>query len=206
MPWDAIQYVSSGITLVAFIAAIAAWIYRYRILQNERLIRTAPENERSALVERALEIFSIDTKQLSRQQQYDLALEQIRGRAARFRMTSIVVVIIAILAVGVTTFAIFRTPSALDDESQKKDEQLLQKLEGQILDAGSGESLPSAIVMLPEYNLTDTTDQSGRFEFQVLATHQARVSLKVMKKGYITRDLDPTIGVQFETIMMHREK
>ena len=68
----AITHVSSGITLAAFICAIAAWIYIARILEKENLIRQAPEAARSALIERTL--------------------QQIHQRAARFRLTAIVVI------------------------------------------------------------------------------------------------------------------
>jgi hypothetical protein len=110
--WRAITYVSSGITLAAFIFAVAAWIYRAKILEREHLIRQAPAANRAALIERTLEFFSIDTSELNRQQKYDLALQQIHQRAARFRVTAIVVIIIACLAAGVSVFALWRAPSA----------------------------------------------------------------------------------------------
>src|SRR5918911_1154592 len=110
--WEAIKYVSSGITLVAFIIAIAAWIYRTKILERERTIRLAPENERRVLVERTLEFFSIDTAGLSRQQKYNLAIKQIQARAARFRLVAFVIIIIAFLTTGVSIFAIWRVPES----------------------------------------------------------------------------------------------
>lgn len=106
--WKAIAYVSSGVTLVAFIIAVAASIYRNQILKTERVIRLAPEDARAGLVERALEFFSVDTGGLTRNQKYDLAIKQIHARATRFRTTATVVVMITFLAASVTTFAIWR--------------------------------------------------------------------------------------------------
>ena len=111
--WEAIKYVSSGITLVAFIIALTAWVYRTKILERERTIRLAPENERRDLVERTLEFFSIDTAGLSRQQKYNLAIKQIQERAARFRLVAFVIIIIAFLTTGVSIFAIWRVPEPL---------------------------------------------------------------------------------------------
>jgi hypothetical protein len=105
--WEAITYVTSGVTLAAFLAASAAWVYRNKLLQQERLIRTALESDRAALVSRALEFFAINTEKLTREQQFELALKQIHARASRFRITAIVVTIIALLAVSVALLAIY---------------------------------------------------------------------------------------------------
>jgi hypothetical protein len=111
MPWNTIAYVSSGITLVAFIVAAAAWVFRIKALRIERTIRLAPKSKRAALVEGALEFFNIDTRTLTREQKYDLALKQIHERAKRFRITAGVVVIVACLAAGISVFAIMRVPT-----------------------------------------------------------------------------------------------
>jgi hypothetical protein len=108
--WEAIAYVSSGVTLAAFIFALAAWIYRAKILEKERLIRSAPDSARSELIEHTLEFFSVDTSGLTRRQKYDLALHQIHARAARFRTTAIAIIIIALLAASVSAFAIWQSP------------------------------------------------------------------------------------------------
>jgi hypothetical protein len=47
VPWEAIKYVSSGVTLLAFIAAIILAIYRRSLLSRERLIELAPASERA---------------------------------------------------------------------------------------------------------------------------------------------------------------
>lgn len=62
--WTAIKYVGSAVTLVAFVAAVAAWLYRSRLLEKERLLRTVPEQERAALVERTLVLFKVDAERL----------------------------------------------------------------------------------------------------------------------------------------------
>ena len=80
--WTAIQFVSSGFTLAAFFVAVAAWAYRRKLLADSELIRTAPKEERKALVfAKYGKLFDIDTTKLTKQQSYDLAVEQIRTRA-----------------------------------------------------------------------------------------------------------------------------
>jgi len=106
--WDAIAYVTSGVTLAAFLAAVAAWVYRSKLRQRERLIRTAPDNVRANLVVAALEFFNVNTEKLTREQQFNLALQQIQSREVRFRTTAIVVTVIAVLTASVALFAIYR--------------------------------------------------------------------------------------------------
>lgn len=106
--WQAIGLVSSGITLVAFIVAVAAWVYRQHAVRDERLIKAAAEADRAKLVSDALEFFNVDTQKLTKDQRYEIAIEQIRARARRFLIACVVVVIVAFLAVGVATFAIMR--------------------------------------------------------------------------------------------------
>ena len=57
--WEAINYVSSGFTLVAFIVAVGAWVYTSKIRERERLLKTAPENERTLLVQNASEYVAL---------------------------------------------------------------------------------------------------------------------------------------------------
>jgi len=102
--WNAIPYVTSGITLVAFIAAIAAWTYKSKLDERQRLIRTAPEGDRGPLVRNALEFLNVDTAELTKQQQYNIALEQIHARAQRFKITAALIGFLAFIAAGVTLY------------------------------------------------------------------------------------------------------
>src|SRR5580700_10050679 len=91
MPWEAIKYVSSGVTLVAFIAAIVLAIYRRTLLSRERLIELAPADERAQLVKSTLqEFFDVKTDRLSEDHAYDLAMEQIRARSRRYLINALI--------------------------------------------------------------------------------------------------------------------
>ena len=113
--WRAITYVTSGLTLVAFVVAASAWAFRTIILQKERQIKLAPENERSVLIRDALEFFSINTTGLTSKQQYNLAVKQVHARAMRFRTTAVVVTIVAGLTAGVATFALWRENKPIEN-------------------------------------------------------------------------------------------
>jgi hypothetical protein len=91
------------------------------------------------------------------------------------------------------------------DTTQTQTVLELQTLTGQILDENH-KPLPGVVVILTEYGKPDTTDQLGRFEFEVEAPHQARVSLKAIKAGYQTLDADPSLDGHFNTFQMEKEK
>jgi hypothetical protein len=113
--WQAIGYVSSGFTLVAFIVAAAAWAYRYTILGTERRINSAPAEDRAKLVEKTIEISNVDTAPLTRQQKYDLALQLINTRAQKFRTVALVVCFLAILGAVVAIVSIVVTARSRDN-------------------------------------------------------------------------------------------
>jgi hypothetical protein len=106
--WQAIAYVSSGVSLAAFLAAAIAWVLKAKSDERERLIRTANEADRAPLVRDALEFFHVDSTGLTKAQQFEIVLEQIRARGQRFRWTAAVICFLALLAAGVATFAIAR--------------------------------------------------------------------------------------------------
>ena len=80
-----------------------------------------------------------------------------------------------------------------------------QPLEGQILDE-QNQPLSEVIVDLPEHNLIDTTNSSGRFEFKVQAPHQAQVILQARKPGYLPIHKYPALGVTFLQYTMEMTK
>jgi len=101
--------------LAAFIVAAIAWILKSKSEERERLIDLAKEDERADLVRDALEFFSVDTAGLTKAQQYQLALEQIRARSQRFKIVAVIVCIIAVLGAVVAAYAISRPKAQRDD-------------------------------------------------------------------------------------------
>lgn len=122
--WDTIGFVGSGVTLGAFLGAVAAWIYRQKILQKSTLIRLAPESERTKLVLAALEFFNVDAANLPELQQYELALQQIRARARRSAISAVLVALLALLAAAVTIYAIRQDSLKAQIDADVSKEQL----------------------------------------------------------------------------------
>jgi hypothetical protein len=114
--WSAIAFVSSGFALAAFLGALAVSILRTRTLARERLIRAASARDRPDLVRDALEFFRVNADNLTKEQQYNLALEQIRARATRFKILALATCFVALLATAVAAVAIVKSGgTTLDD-------------------------------------------------------------------------------------------
>ena len=58
--WEAIQYVTTGLTLVAFLVTVIAWAFKSKSEERERLIKAASEDKRADLVRSALEFFEVE--------------------------------------------------------------------------------------------------------------------------------------------------
>jgi len=118
--WQAIQYVSSGFTLCAFLVAVIASYLKKRS-QDERLrIESALPEDRAELVAITLEGFHVDTGNLTRQQQFEVAMKQINARIERFRILAIVVVILACLGAGLSAYAISNANPRVESISRDK--------------------------------------------------------------------------------------
>lgn len=107
--WSAIALVSTGFALAAFVGAVAAYVLRTSILEQERLIRTAPASSRENLVRDAMEFFRVNTENLTKEQQYQLALRQIHARAQRFKTIALVVCFVAFVAAAVAALALVQS-------------------------------------------------------------------------------------------------
>lgn len=108
-PFEAIQYVGTPIALVAFIVATGAYLYRARLVSRRELIETAPETERARLLDATIRDFTtVPTETLTREQRYQLALRLIEERAAKFRTTALVGVLVAVILAGVVVIVTLR--------------------------------------------------------------------------------------------------
>jgi hypothetical protein len=103
-PFEAIQFVTSGLTLVAFLVAVAGATARSALRRKESLIKTASEQERAPLVEVALGEFRVNTETLSKSQKFSLLMTRLEHKREWLNKVYNFAVLVAILT-GVLTFA-----------------------------------------------------------------------------------------------------
>lgn len=104
--WSAIQFVTSGLTLVAF--AIAAGISMYSRFNRAKadLIEKARPEERAALVQQVLVREDLDPRGMTPDKQFELAVHKTRARAERYRTNAVVVCFVATLIAVVALYSI----------------------------------------------------------------------------------------------------
>ncbi|WP_431280593.1 hypothetical protein ACQW02_14345 [Humitalea sp. 24SJ18S-53] len=107
--WSVIGVVSSGLTLAAFMVAVAAWVYKSRLDHRERILKTTPPDKRGAAALEILEASRIDPGNLSQSQRFDIARRELEMKAARFRTTAIIISFIGVLGFALAIYAIGRT-------------------------------------------------------------------------------------------------
>ena len=81
---------------------------------------------------------------------------------------------------------------------------ILQPLSGVIWDEGP-DPLPGVYVVLPEFKQETTTDHNGAFAFQVKAAKQRTIDVIAKKDGYVTYDVDATLGNTSLNFTMRRK-
>lgn len=101
MPWEAIRYIGSAATLIAFVVAVAAWAYAKRLEQRREVLAEATDSRRADLAALVLERYGIDTRTLSREQRYQLAREELRAAMRRFYVIAAAIIVIALCAIVV---------------------------------------------------------------------------------------------------------
>jgi hypothetical protein len=143
--WEAIQYVTGSLTLVAFIAAVAATMSAVTLRGQGRRIEAAPLEDRAKVIEQELGHFPVDTANLSPAEQSRIVLEQIRARSQQYAIRSVVICFLALLFAVVTVFAISR-----DRKAERETPKAEVPTEPAHADADSAFKYPTTGVPLPK--------------------------------------------------------
>ncbi|HEX6560313.1 MAG TPA: hypothetical protein VF021_12645, partial [Longimicrobiales bacterium] len=158
-PFEAIQYVGTPIALVAFVAALGAWVYRGRLAERRKLIESAPEAERGRLLDSTIRDFTtVPTDTLTREQRYNLANKLIDERATKFRLMMIVSIIVALLfTVMIVLFTVFQSDPQVSG--------LVVRVHGP---AGSGDFVTAGEVTLDagQARVTRAIGKDGQVRFE----------------------------------------
>lgn len=81
--------IAEPLALVAFVCALAAYAYRYWLVERRKVIETAPEGERAQVIEHTIRGFStVSLDNLTRQQRVDLATKLIEERKFKMQLLS----------------------------------------------------------------------------------------------------------------------
>lgn len=103
--FEAARNVGGVAALVAFIAAAASRFLKARLAERRKLIESAPESERGALIESALRDFGVvQSTGLTREQRFELIRRLIDQRLSTYKLVALVLVIGAVVLATVAIY------------------------------------------------------------------------------------------------------
>ncbi|MCK1405028.1 hypothetical protein [Bradyrhizobium sp. 76] len=97
MMWDAVGHVTTGLTLVAFMVTAGLTAYRVHLKSRIKLIEAVPPSERGGVLEKQLNAFGVEAKNLTKAQQYQIAVRELNLRSRKLLALTFVVALIAII-------------------------------------------------------------------------------------------------------------
>ncbi|EED5477967.1 hypothetical protein UJ39_17070 [Salmonella enterica subsp. enterica serovar Tennessee] len=99
--WSNIGYVTSGFSLLAFVVAGFVSAYKIKLSHFNKLVRSSSGKDRLDVIERILHIFSVDTDSLTKEQKYNIVIEQIKIRRHQLNLQIFTFCFISLLFAGV---------------------------------------------------------------------------------------------------------
>lgn len=196
--WESIRYITSGLTLVAFIVAVTSIVIKEALKNKKNLIETAPPEDRAPLVEKALEQYHIETTALTKQQKYNIIMEQIRSRAKKqkqyFRIGIFAFGILALIAV----YAI----------REANDSTLEQVTISGVVEDSSCNAIVGALVTVEAYDFIAETRSSGVFRGNLYnVTKGDSILINIMHEDYFPEPVNVTIrdsSIELHTIRLRK--
>jgi len=114
--WEALKYVNSGLALVAFLAAVAAWVYGRKLKSDAKIISQNPESEDGKTLFSYYEKSIDNPKALTKNQrhgivylEHDIVVKRIQSRSNNYLIAAVVVLAIAVLFTCLAVFAIAKS-------------------------------------------------------------------------------------------------
>jgi hypothetical protein len=86
--WHAIQFVTSPLTLIAFIVAVSCAVYRARIQRDIRLLEAVPRERREHALTALLGTYNITDDNLTAQQKFVLMKAVMAQKADRLKLAA----------------------------------------------------------------------------------------------------------------------
>lgn len=83
--FDALKYVTTPLTLIAFLAIVLFYYLKDRNRKQVDLLKSGDEGKKNETLQILLDRYQIDSSNLSPQQKYQLIMEQVRRRDSKFK-------------------------------------------------------------------------------------------------------------------------
>src|SRR5690242_5973928 len=112
MPMPDVLRIAAGVatplSLLGLIAALAYFIYSRRLKHREAIIKLLPEEDRAKEVDELLSRYGLDAKNLTREQKYQLLLDEMSKRYKLAQLKLIASACVFIICFSVAAYAFVR--------------------------------------------------------------------------------------------------
>ncbi len=115
--WESIQYVGTGLGLVAFVVAAIFLYLRSAMSERARMIESAAEGDRLKAISATAEFFNVDVTGLPQDRQAEIILLQIHNRSRRDLILAGLFGFVAVLLAGIAILSILRPSQATAESS-----------------------------------------------------------------------------------------
>ena len=190
---SALQYVTSGLTLVAFLGLVIFYLLKDASDKQKRLIELANPEDRSQLIDRLLTDGLIDVSNMTKAQHYQLAMEQLNHRTRRHQ---------AVLKTLKYVFTIFMILTAITITLQSQPVVEQVHITGKVVDSNH-RPLYGAKVTVDGHDFSQSTRSSGIFQGNLdnAIEKGSYITINVLLRGYLTETFN--IVVNSDTIQLH---
>lgn len=108
LPWESIQFVTSGLTLLAFIVIAALYAWRTQIAKDRGAISKVPEQDMAGLLQALEDKYDLPTENLTPTEVAAYLGEQLAMKERIARQRLILIGFLALLFTGLAAFSIWK--------------------------------------------------------------------------------------------------
>lgn len=95
--WETIQYITTPLTLIAFVGALVTIAYRRKLESKKELINSAEAADRAKLIEASLETYHLKDDNLTKEQKFELVKKLLDQKIQRLKINSITLILLAVI-------------------------------------------------------------------------------------------------------------
>jgi len=150
--FDALKYVTTPLTLIAFLSIVLFYYLRDRNKKQVDLLKSGDEGKKNETLQILLDRYQIDSSNLSPQQKYQLIMEQVRNRDSKFKWAIAASIVLGI--VGSIIFFMVNATNKLSDLG-KNNTSIIQP--GEVKPINENKSTEEKINPAVNTNETDNT-------------------------------------------------
>lgn len=173
-----IGLVTSGFTLIAFLAAVLATVTARQVNQKQKALASLPDQDRLRAYELLLIEIGVDVNTLNENQKYEFALRELASRDSKRELIAKVLYRVCVLFFFLAAIAI-----TIGNREPTYEPVVI----GRVLNSVTNRAIESAEITISGHSFHTFSDATGNFTAKLgtRVTQGSYITLTVTKDGYI---------------------